>query len=173
VTGIRAWNTRFDLRIHAKKLWQYAEAGGTVVVQYNVMDGQFFSSETGTLRNIGPFGMKISRERVTVEEAPVKMLSRAHPLLNFPNRIEAVDFEGWVQERGLYFPGEWDGKYETVIETGDPGEKPLASGLLYARLGKGAYVFTPLSFFRQLPAGVPGAYKLFANLVSAGKAPKP
>lgn len=170
VTGVRAWNTRADLRMHQKKLWDFLESGGTVVVQYNVMDGLFWSSESGTLRHLGPWPLKIARDRVSVEEAPVKILRPDHSLLNQPNRITTVDFEGWVQERGLYFPADFDSRYETLLEMNDPKEKPLLGGILTAKVGKGVYVFTPLSFFRQLPAGVPGAYRLFANLVSGGKA---
>ena len=92
-----------------------------------------------------------------------------HPLLQAPNRISSSDFEGWVQERGLYFASEWDSKYQPVWRSNDPGEKPLEGGTLYARYGKGVYIFTALSWFRQLPAGVPGAYRIFANLLSAGK----
>jgi hypothetical protein len=133
-------------------------------VQYNVLE------RGGDLGNLGPYPFRIGRDRITVEDAPIEVLRSAHPLLETPNRITAADFEGWVQERGLYFPSEWDPKYETVLASHDPGEKPLAGGLLYARYGKGAYVFTAYSWFRQLPAGVPGAYRLFANLLSAGRA---
>ena len=94
----------------------------------------------------------------------------ASPLLNIPNRITPRDFEGWIQERGLYFASEWDSRYEPLFESHDPGEKPLLGGTLYARYGKGAYIFTAMSWFRQLPAGVPGAYRIFANLLSAGRA---
>ena len=109
---------------------------------------------------------------MTVEEAPVQILDAANPVLNFPNKIGPADFDGWVQERGLYFPSEWDSHYQTVIATSDPGEKPLAGGILYARYGKGVYIYTSYSWFRQLPAGVPGAWRIFANLVSAGQAPR-
>jgi hypothetical protein len=173
VTGVRAWNTRAELRLHQKKLWDYVHAGGTAVVQYNVMDGLFWSSEAGTLRTVGPYPFKTSRDRITVEDTPVRILKPDHPLLNSPNRIGPEDFQGWVQERGLYFPADPDPRYETLLEMSDPGEKPLAGGILTARHGKGVYVFTPLAFFRQLPAGVPGAYRLFANLVSAGQSMKP
>ena len=117
---------------------------------------------------MGPFPLKLSRDRVTVEEAPVRFVNPASSLLTFPNRLTAADFDGWVQERGLYFPGTWDARYETVIEAHDPGEGDKPGGLLFARHGKGAFVYTGYAFFRQLPAGVPGAYRLFVNLVSAG-----
>jgi len=169
VTGVRAWNVREDLRSAHARLKEFAQAGGTVVVQYNIQDGVFFGSEAGTLKNLGPLPLRISRDRVTVEEAPVRLLKPDHPVLQAPNAITTTDFDGWVQERGLYFPGEWDEGYEALLEMNDPGEEPLRSGLLAARTGKGLYIITSLSFFRQLPAGVPGAYRLFANLVSGGK----
>jgi hypothetical protein len=104
-----------------------------------------------------------------VEEAPVTFPNPASPLLHTPNRITAADFEGWVQERGLYFAAEWDPRYRTLFSSHDPGEEPQAGGTLYTRYGDGAFVFTAYSWFRQLPAGVPGAYRIFANLLSAGK----
>ncbi len=132
VTGVRAWNTRAELRLHQKKLWDYVHAGGTAVVQYNVMDGLFWSNEAGTLRTVGPYPFKTSRDRITVEDTPVRILKPDHPLLNSPNRIGPEDFQGWVQERGLYFPADPDPRYETLLEMSDPGEKPLAGGILTA-----------------------------------------
>jgi hypothetical protein len=113
--------------------------------------------------------MKVGRERVTVEESPVEFMSLEGPLLRAPNTITARDFEGWVQERGLYFATEWDTRYQSVISTHDPGEKSLQGGMLFTRYGKGVYIFSAYSWFRQLPAGVPGAYRIFANMLSAGK----
>jgi len=176
VTGVRAWNVRPDLRAHYLRLYDYARNGGTVVVQYNVPEGNG-PAPTGApptdntiLEHIGPYPIRISRtDRVTVEEAPVTYPNPQSPLLNSPNKIIPADFQGWVQERGLYFADQWDPKYQTVLETNDPGEKPLAGGMLYTKLGKGAYIFTAYSWFRELPAGVPGAYRIFANLLSAGK----
>jgi hypothetical protein len=170
VTGVRAMNLRDDLRASHQRLWEYVERGGTVVVQYNVLDG--FNSPASPLQHAGPYPITISRNRVTVEDSPVEILSATDPLLNFPNKIVQSDFDGWVQERGLYFPSEWDSKYKTVIASNDPGEKSLPGGILYTRYGQGAYVYTSYSWFRQLPAGVPGALRIFANLVSAGKAPR-
>ena len=118
---------------------------------------------------LGPYDFKLSRDRVTVEEAEIRFLKPEHPILNVPNKITAKDFDGWIQERGLYFSNEWDGKYETIISSNDPNEKPADGGLLYAKYGKGNYIFTGYAFFRQLPAGVSGAYRLFANLISVGK----
>ncbi|MDL2717330.1 MAG: LmbE family protein, partial [Acidobacteriota bacterium] len=161
VTGIRAYNTRPRLKVAEPRLMDYVEKGGTVVAQYNT---------TGDLvtEQLGPWPLKLSRDRVTVEEAPVKFVNPSSSLLAFPNKLAPADFDGWVQERGLYFPGTWDPRYETVIESHDPGESDKPGGLLYAKHGKGAFVYTGYSFFRQLPAGVPGAYRLFVNLVSAG-----
>ena len=141
---------------------QYVENGGTLVVQYNTPDGLAVSVP-------GPYPFKISRDRVTVEEAPVRFIKPDHPLLNTPNRITAADFDGWVQERGLYFTSDADSHYETVLACNDPGESEKTGGELFAHYGKGVFIYTSYAWFRQLPAGVPGAYRLFANLVSAGK----
>jgi hypothetical protein len=162
VIGIRAFNVRTDLAGHLPALLAYVEAGGTVVAQYNQSDGL----AAGWL---APFHLRISRERVTDERAPVTVLAPDHPALATPNRITAADFDGWVQERGLYFPDQWDGGFTALLASGDPGETPLAGGLLVARHGQGYFVYTSLAWFRQLPEGVPGAYRLFANLVSLGK----
>jgi hypothetical protein len=169
VTGVRAYNTRPDLRASRQRLLDYVSGGGTLVVQYNVAERGFLGRrETGTLEHIGPFPFQVGNDRVTVEEAPVRLAP--HPLWTSPNRIGEKDFAGWVQERGLYFASEWDPRYETPIESHDPGEKPLQGGMLYTRWGKGVFLFTAYSWFRQLPAGVPGAYRIFANLVSAAQA---
>ncbi len=162
VAGVRSYNTRTQLRQSNNRLLEYVEKGGTYVVQYQVV-------ERGLTDNIAPFPMEISRDRVTDENAAVSFTDANHPLLNYPNRISADDFTGWVQERGLYFANKRDAKYETVLSCADPNEKPQDGSLLYTKYGKGIYIFTGLSFFRQLPAGVEGAYRLFANLVSAGK----
>jgi len=162
VIGIRAFNTRKDLPEHMPALLAYVEAGGTLVVQYNQLDGL----KPGFL---SPFKLHISRDRVTDEHAPVTLLAPGHPVLNTPNRITSADFDGWVQERGLYFPDQWDERFTPILAAGDPGEKPLQGGLLVASHGKGYLVYTSLAWFRQLPEGVPGAYRLFANLVSLGQ----
>lgn len=170
VTGVRAWNVREDLIANYERLWDYAKQGGTVVVQYNVWDPRFGGNDAvSSLKNIGPWPITLSRDRVAVEDVPVEMLSAQHPLLNSPNKIVSHDFDGWVQERGLYFPTKWDSRYETLLSMHDPDEPALKGAILYTRVGKGTYVLTTLSWFRQLPAGVPGAYKIFANLVSGGK----
>jgi LmbE family N-acetylglucosaminyl deacetylase len=169
VTGVRAFNTRADVRANARRLHEYAKNGGTLVVQYNVMEGGFFGGNPKLLEGIGPYPITLSQGRVTVEDSQVEFAA-THALMTKPNRITAKDFDGWVQERGLYFASAFDAKYETLFSMHDPGEKPMNGGTLTARYGKGVYVFTPLSWFRQLPAGVPGAYRIFANFLSAGKA---
>lgn len=160
VVGVRAYNTRARLRPARARLLAYVEAGGTLVVQYNT-SGDLVTEE------LGPYSLKLSRDRVTVEEAPVKLLVPDAPLFLRPNKITEADFDGWVQERGLYFPGTWDARYQPLLSMADPGEAEKNGALLVARHGKGTFVYTGLSFFRQLPAGVPGAYRLLANLVSA------
>jgi LmbE family N-acetylglucosaminyl deacetylase len=169
VTGIRAYNVRADLRANQRRLLDYVALGGTLVVQYNVLEGGFLAGDPRAVDHIGPYPIRISRDRVSVEQAPVTLPKPDHPLLAAPNRIVAGDFDGWVQERGLYFASEWDQRYEPLFESHDPGEPPRLGGTLVARYGKGAYVFTGYSWFRQLPAGVPGAFRIFANLISAGR----
>ena len=134
----------------------------TSIAQYNLSDGL-------DANWLAPFHLRISRDRVTDEHAPVTFLAPDHPALTTPNRITQADFDGWVQERGLYFPDQWDERFTAILASGDPGETPLRGGLLVARHGKGYFVYTGLAWFRQLPEGVPGAYRLFANLVSLGK----
>ncbi|HTC31943.1 MAG TPA: PIG-L family deacetylase [Bryobacteraceae bacterium] len=170
VTGVRAYNVRADLRANENRLMDYVKNGGTLVVQYNVADGQNPFGGTTTLSSIGPYPLTTGSERVTVEEAAVQFPNPASPLLHQPNEITARDFDGWIQERGLYFASKWDDHYQPLFETHDPGQKPQEGSTLYTRYGKGAYVFTSLSWFRELPAGVPGAFRIFANLLSAGKA---
>lgn len=161
ITGIRAFNTNERLKINFKSLLDYVQSGGTMIVQYNTL---------GDLPpDIGPYKIVISRSRVTEENSQVKFLNDNHPLLNYPNKITEADFLGWIQERGLYFPGEWAAEYEPLLEMHDTGEQPLQSALLFSRYGKGTFIYTSLSFFRQLPAGIIGAYNLFTNLIYAGK----
>jgi hypothetical protein len=168
VTGVRAYNVRPDLRANQHRLLAYVKSGGTMVVQYNVLEGGFMGGDPTLLDHIGPYPIKIGRARVTVEEAPVTMPQPNHPVLGMPNRITSEDFEGWVQERGLYFASQWDDRYQPLLVSSDPGENPLPGGMLYTRYGDGVYIFSAYSWFRQLPAGVPGAYRIFANLISAG-----
>jgi hypothetical protein len=162
VIGIRAFNVRTDLADRLSALFGYVDAGGTAIIQYNTLDG---------LRDgwLAPFQLRLSRDRVTDEHAPVTILTPDHRALTTPNRIGGADFDSWVQERGLYFPDQWDERFTALLACADPGEAPLKGGLLVARSGKGYLVYTSLAWFRQLPEAVPGAYRLFANLVSLGK----
>ncbi len=162
VVGIRAYNTKDGLKFHNAKLLEYVQNGGTLVVQYN-------TSGDLVVDQLAPFPLKLSRTRVTDETAEIRFLLPESPVLNTPNKLTTKDFEGWVQERGLYFPGEWDPAFQAPLSSNDPGEKAADGSLLVAQYGKGYYVYTGLSFFRELPAGVPGAYRLFANLISLGK----
>lgn len=162
VIGIRAFNVRTDLVPQLPALFAYVEAGGNVIMQYNNQNG---------LQNtkLAPYDLQLSSDRVTDETAAVTFLAPDHPVLNTPNKITSADFEGWVQERGIYFPNKWDAHFTPILACSDSGEAPLKGGLLVANYGKGYFVYTGLVFFRELPAGVPGAYRLFANLVSLGK----
>jgi len=166
LTGVRAYNVRGDLAANQNRLLDYVSNGGTLVVQYNVLER---NAPLGTLARIGPYPIHIGRDRVSVEEVPVRFTNLDDPLLREPNVLTSADFDGWVQERGLYFASDWDPHYKTLLESHDPGEAPHPGGTLYTRYGKGVYVFTAYSWFRQLPAGVSGAYRVFANLLSAGK----
>ncbi len=161
VAGVRAYNVRPDVKANQARLMAYVQNGGTYIVQY-------MTPEQGM--NPGPYPITIpggNRYRVTVEEAPVTFPNADSLLLQSPNHINPQDWQGWVQERGLYFATEWDKHYQTVVASHDPGEEPMAGGELWTRFGKGVYIFTSYSWFRQLPAGVPGAYRLFANMLSA------
>ena len=159
MVGVRAYNTNARMRYHQPKLLAYVENGGNMIVQYN-------TSHRLVTDELAPYPIELSRDRVTVEEAPVTFLIPDHPLLNFPNKITKADMQQWVQERGLYFPNQWDSRYEALFAMNDPGESPKKGALLVTNYGKGTYIYTGLSFFRELPAGVPGAYRLLANLLS-------
>ena len=159
VMGIRAYNTKQALAIHNTDLFEYVNQGGTLITQYN-------NNFDYTTDKVSPLPLKISRTRVTDETAQMRFLQPEHPVLNMPNKLTETDFQGWVQERGLYFPSEWDAAYVAPISCNDPNEAPANGSLLIAPYGKGVYVYTALSFFRELPAGVPGAYRLFANIIS-------
>ncbi|HVZ63943.1 MAG TPA: PIG-L family deacetylase [Lacunisphaera sp.] len=168
VLGVRAFNERSDLKDALPGLFAWVEAGGTVIAQYNRPDRKLAAEQ------LGPYPISIAgpapQLRVTDERAPVTFIAADSPALNAPNKIAPSDFEGWVQERGAYFPSKWDEEhYTALLAMSDPGEAPLRSSVLVAQYGKGHYVYTGLAFFRQLPAGVPGAYRLFANLLALGK----
>jgi LmbE family N-acetylglucosaminyl deacetylase len=162
VIGVRAFNVRDKLASQLPVLFAYVENGGTIVAQYNRPDG--LKSD-----KLAPFELHLSGDRVTDENAPVTFLAPDHPVLNTPNKITSADFDGWQQERGIYFPKQWDEHFTPILALNDPGEAPLKGGLLVAPYGKGFFIYTGLDFFRELPAGVPGAFRLFANLVSLGK----
>jgi LmbE family N-acetylglucosaminyl deacetylase/phosphatidylserine decarboxylase len=164
VIGVRAFNTSEKLRAAQPALMTYVQDGGTVVAQYNTNNRLAPLSAP-----IGPFPFEIGSERVTDETSAVTLISPMHRLLTWPNRIGSQDFDGWVQERGLYFAKSWDSRYETIVRMNDPGERALDGSVLFGRYGKGAFVYTGLSFFRELPAGVPGAFRLLANLLAAGQ----
>ena len=162
VVGIRAYNTVSELAFAQPILNKYVENGGTIIVQYN-------TNQSLVTENIAPYNLKLSRDRVTDEFSEVRLLDEKQPILNTPNKITKADFEGWVQERGLYFPDEWAKEFTPVLGMKDKGEAQTKGALLVAKYGKGYYIYTGISFFRELPAGVPGAYRLFANMLSIGK----
>jgi hypothetical protein len=162
VIGVRAFNVRDDLASHLPELFDFVKAGGTVVEQYNRPTGL-------KTDQFAPYSLRISNDRVTDENAAVTFLVPSHPVLNTPNRITSDDFVGWVQERGIYYPNQWDNRWIPILACSDQGEDPLKGGLLVAQYGEGYFVYTGLVFFRELSVGVPGAYRLFANLVSLGK----
>lgn len=162
VIGIRAYNTEDRLKSFQNKLMSYVENGGTMVVQYN-------TPGTTKVAEIGPYPFTIGRDRVTEENAEMRVLAPTHRLLNYPNKLTKADFDGWIQERGLYFPEKWDARYQPIFSANDTGESAKEGSLIYTTYGKGHFIYTGLSFFRELPAGVTGAYRLFANLISVGK----
>ncbi len=165
VLGIRAYDTQKGVIDNNKRLLDYVENGGRLVVQYNTL-GSFGVPIDFNSGKYTPYPTTLSRARVSVEEAPVRILDPANPVFHSPNEITQKDFEGWVQERGLYFMSQWDSNFTPLLESHDPGEGEQKGGLLLARYGKGTYIYTGYAFFRQLPAGVPGAVRLFVNLVS-------
>jgi LmbE family N-acetylglucosaminyl deacetylase len=194
VAGVRVYNVRSAIKANQPRLMRYVENGGTYIVQYNTAEGGGPGGPGGpggggrggpgsaqppagqpqqpavARTSIGPYPISVpggNQWRITVEDAPVTFPHPDSRLLQYPHHIDQKDFQGWVQERGLYFSTQWDPKYETVISATDPGEKPQEGGQLWTRYGKGVYIFTAYSWFRQLPAGVPGAYRMFANLLSA------
>ncbi len=164
ITGVRAYNTHAWMNKHFDKLMKYVNEGGNLIVQYNT------SNQIGPVRaKIGPYPFTITRNRVTDENAPVRMLNPEHPVFTFPNKIAAEDFTGWKQERSIYHASDTSGKFEKLIGMADPGEKSDDGSLLVAKYGKGWFTYTGLVFFRELPAGVPGAYRLLANIIALNK----
>ena len=161
VIGTRAFNVIDELSFKNKVLWEYVKNGGTLVIQYNTSRGL-------KTANITPYKLVLSRDRVTDENSKVNLLNKTHSIFNYPNKIENDDFRNWVQERGLYFPNSWDDNFEPLIEMNDINETKKRGSLLVASYGEGKIIYTGLSFFRELPAGVPGAYRLFLNLINYG-----
>ncbi len=164
VTGIRAYNVLETLKFKQRFLFDYVNKGGNLIIQYNTANRW-----APQYKEIAPYPLTLSRDRVTDEDSEVEIIASDHPLVNFPNTITSEDFEGWVQERGLYFPSEWDPTFTPILSMSDEGEEKTQGSLLVAPYGKGYYIYTGLSFFRELPAGVPGAFKLFANMLSIGQ----
>lgn len=165
ITGVRAYNTNEWMNNYYDKLMKYVNDGGNLIVQYNT------SSNIGPVRaKMGPYNFNISRTRVTDENAVVNFVNPGHAVLNFPNKITTDDFKGWIQERSIYHATGWDkDKFETVIAMNDPGEPADEGGLIVAKHGKGYFTYTGIVFFRELPAGVPGAYRLLANIIALNK----
>ncbi|MBO0912079.1 MAG: LmbE family protein, partial [Acidobacteria bacterium] len=163
VLGVRAYDTQKDVAANNRKLLDFVSGGGTMIVQNNNSVSDFNSGR------FTPYPAVLSHARVSVEDAPVTVLAPEDPVFHYPNQISPKDFDGWVQERGLYFMSSWDDRFRPLISSHDPGEAEQKGGLLAAKYGKGIYIYTGYAFFRQLPAGVPGPIRLFVNLVSAGK----
>jgi hypothetical protein len=163
IVGVRAYNVDPRLVIEQPKLMEYVKNGGNLLVQYNNSNGL-------VTKNIGPYPFKIVNERVTDENAKITIIDPNNPVLNYPNKITPADFDGWVQERGLYFTKDSDPQYQKVLQMADPGESSKDGALITAQYGKGRFIYTSLAFFRQLPAGVPGAYRLFINMINKPKA---
>lgn len=164
ITGVRAFNTDDKLANFHSKLMDYVNNGGNMIVQYNTSN---FISKISS--EIGPYPFTISRERVTDQTAEMRFIKPQHPLLNFPNKINTTDFDNWVQERGIYFAKDFDKNYETIFSCNDTGEKEMTGSTIIAKYGKGNFIYTGLALFRQLPAGVPGAYRLLVNMLEIGK----
>jgi hypothetical protein len=162
VVGVRAYNTVDALKFKQQQLFDFISQGGNLIVQYN-------TNFRLNVDELAPYELKISRDRVTEEHTEVNFLNPQHPILNYPNKITQKDFEGWTQERGLYFPDQWGTEFTPILSMNDKGEAPKEGSLLVAKYGKGHYIYTGLSFFREFPEGVSGAYRLFANMLSIGK----
>jgi len=161
ILGVRALNTVQRLKFEMPALLDFVKRGGNLIMQYN-------TSHRLVTKDFSPYELELSRNRVAVEEAPIRILDSEHEVMNYPNKIDQRDFENWVQERGLYFPDKWAEEFDTVLSSNDPSEDPLDGGLLIAKYGQGHYIYSSYSWFRELPAGVPGAYRLFVNLISIG-----
>ena len=159
ITGIRAYNMVNELKYKQDILLDFVKNGKTMIVQYNTLDDLVTDK-------IAPFSLKISRDRVTEENAEVRFLAPQNSILNYPNKLTSKDFEGWKQEQGLYYPNEFDKNFTTIISSNDKGETPKNGAILHCKYGKGNYIYTGISFFRELPEGVSGAYRLITNMIS-------
>jgi hypothetical protein len=164
VVGIRAYAVRADLRTYNGRLLDYVKNGGVVIVQYQTPE---FDHNFGPY----PYTMTSDPEEVTDEKSVVTLLDPSSPVFSWPNKITQADFDGWIEERGSKFMQSWDPQYQPLLETHDPGQDPQKGGMLFARYGAGAYVYTAYAFYRELPLGVPGAYRLFSNLISLPSSP--
>jgi hypothetical protein len=163
--GVRTYAVREDLKTNNARLLDYVKNGGVAIVQYNTPE---FDHNYGPY----PYTMSDDPEEVTDERSKVEILQPSNPVLNWPNKISGKDFEGWVAERGSKFLDKWDPRYEAMLETHDAEQAPQKGGMLYARYGKGVYIYNAYAFYRQLPEGIPGAYRIFANLISLAKYPQ-
>jgi hypothetical protein len=162
--GVRAYAAREDLKTYNSRLLDYVKNGGVVIAQYNTPE---FDHNYGPY----PYTMTEDPEEVTDESSSTEILDPANPVFRWPNQITAQDFDGWVEERGSKFMKSWDARYEPLLSTQDAGQPPQKGGLLYARYGKGIWVYNAYAFYRELPEGVPGAYRIFANLISLPRNP--
>ena len=170
VTGIRAYNLNDDLRANNRRLLEYVMQGGTLIVQYVRPMERSLRGSSGSSFPFSPYPMSVSdSDRITDENSPIRILYPTSPVFNRPNKITEADFQGWVQERGLYFMSSWDERFKALLSGNDPGEEPKNGGMLYAQYGKGHFIYTGYSWFRQLPAGIPGAFRIFANMISLGR----
>ena len=159
ILGIRAFNVVDEVKFKNKILFDYVFNGGNIIVQYNTTNNLI-------TKEIAPYNLELSRDRVTDENAKVTFLTPNHKVLNQPNKINEKDFTGWVQEQGLYYPNKWSSEFIPILASNDEGETPKKGALLIAKHGKGNYIYTGLSFFRELPEGVSGAYRLLANIIA-------
>jgi hypothetical protein len=165
ITGVRAYAVREDLKTYNSRILEYVKNGGVVIVQYNTPEYD---------HNYGPYPYKMGSnpEEVTDEHSKMEILDASNPVFTWPNKISGKDFDNWVEERGSKFLESWDNHYQPLLETHDAGQQPQKGGLLYAKYGKGVYIYNAYAFYRQMPEGVPGAYRLFANMISLGKSPQ-
>jgi hypothetical protein len=164
----RGYEAHPELIAANSRLLDFANAGGTLIVFYH-KDNEWNPDPRRNRPQLAPYPIILGGERVTDENAPIVFTEPGHPLLNYPNKIGPADFKNWIQERGLYYPREWDAHYSALFSTNDPGEKPLKGGLLAAKFGKGYYIYTSMVWYRELREGVPGAYRMFANMISYGR----